>query len=110
MASRYEVKRRHRRIPARSRKALELLGERALVVDAAWARDRGRCQAEHLVPEVRCGGQLDPHEVIPRSAWPGGELVLENVRMVCRQHHRWIDDHPEAAHKAGLHGFSWERP
>lgn len=59
---------------------------------------------------VRCGGPLDPHEVIPRSVWPDGELVLENVMMVCRRHHEWIGDNPAHAHALNLHGFSWERP
>ena len=101
--------RRSRKPIGRSARALASLPLRAQVVDAAWGRDRGRCQAEHKVPEIRCGGQLDPHEIIPRSAWPGGDLVLDNVVMVCRRHHDWIDDHPAAAHECGLHGFSWER-
>lgn len=100
---------RRRRIAARSKRALEKLPERARVVDAAFDRDRGRCRAEFSVSWIRCGGRLDPHEVIPRSVWPDGELVLENVIMICRRHHDWVGDHPEAAHAAGLHGFSWER-
>lgn len=80
------------------------------VVDAARDRDKNRCQAEHLVDEIRCGGPLDPHEIIPRSAWPAGDLDLDNVTIVCRRHHDWIDDHPAGAHELGLHRFSWERP
>lgn len=53
--------------------------------------------------------RLDAHEIIPRSAWPGGHLVLSNVRMVCRRHHEWIDHHLITAATLGLHGYSWER-
>lgn len=53
---------------------------------------------------------LDVHEIIPRSAWPDGELVESNCVLICRRHHIWIDQHPELAHEIGLHGFSWERP
>lgn len=104
------IKRSRKRIPHISDRALAQLPERARVVDAAWERDRGQCQAERLVPDCRCGGKLDPHEIIPRSAWPGGELVVDNVVMVCRRHHEWIGDHPVEAHRLGLHGYSWERP
>lgn len=125
------MKRSHRRIASRSQRVLDLLPERARVVDAAWDRDRGQCRVvvlirEHLMgrvstsPEldeimaslraIRCGGPLDPHEVIPRSAWHDGQYVLDNVLMVCREHHDWIGDYPDAAHAVGLHGYSWERP
>ena len=53
---------------------------------------------------------LDVHEIIPRSAWPDGELVESNCILVCRRHHHCIDDHPDLAHQMGLHGYSWERP
>jgi hypothetical protein len=86
------------------------LPKRARVVEAAWKRDGGQCQAKHLVEDVRCGGPLDPHEIIPRSAWRAGVHELDNVLIVCRAHHRWIDNHPHAAHELGLHKFSWERP
>lgn len=57
-----------------------------------------------------CRGRLDPHEVIPRSAWADGQYVFDNVMMICRRHHDWIGDYPDAAHLVGLHGYSWERP
>lgn len=87
--------------------------ERERVVAEASARDKNRCRARDLVPEVRCRGPLDPHEIIPRSAWAAGYLVLANVLTVCRAHHDWIGDHPSKggpAHALGLHGFSWDRP
>lgn len=84
---------------------------------------RGRdevCQVGSLLVEVNlkevpagCEGKLDVHERIPRSAWPAGDLVVENCLLVCRRHHEWIDAHPgedEAPHLLGFHGYSWERP
>lgn len=102
--------RRRRRIAPRSSKREAQRDERAAVVEAAYFRDGRDCVARVSVPQIRCGGRLDPHEVIPRSAWPGGALVLENVVTICRRHHDWVGDHPELAHDVGLHGFSWERP
>lgn len=84
--------------------------ERDEVVAAAFKRDGFACQARLLVPKITCRGQLDPHERIPRSVWRDGYLVLANVISVCRAHHDWIDDNPDAAHDVGLHGKSWERP
>lgn len=119
--------RRSRRIASRSQRALDQLPLRARVVDAAFERDRGMCKADYIVRTItnctaeqvqavyqmkliRCGGRMDPHEIIPRSAWPGGELVVANVVMICRRHHQWVDANPVLAHAVGLHGFSWERP
>lgn len=108
-----------------SKKRQSLLAERRRVVAFVHARDRV-CQAptrldgvewpEHLLAAVRalperCGSILDAHEIIPRSAWPGGWLEPSNVILACRPgHHDWIGDWPEAAHFVGLHGFSYERP
>lgn len=97
---------------------------RDTVKQAALSRDGHQCRARVLVEQHRdelsedgarslpsgCRGELDPHEVIPRSAWKFGIYFLSNVLTVCRAHHRWIDAHPRDAHKLTLHGFSWERP
>lgn len=53
---------------------------------------------------------LDAHEVIQRSVRPGGHLEADNVRMVCRRHHEWIDAHQVTAATLGLHGYSYDRP
>lgn len=85
---------------------------RQAVVVAALERDRFTCQARALVPEIRCAGRLDPHEIIPRSAWSAGYLDLDNVVTLCRAHHDWTEKHRGQggpAHRVGLHGFSWER-
>lgn len=93
--------------------------ERADVVANVRARDK-TCRFDAFVdqatrepwnfPDIKCWSILDVHEIIPRSAWPDGELVEENCVLICRRHHIWIDQHPELAHEIGLHGFSWERP
>lgn len=83
---------------------------RSAVVEYVTRRDRGACQAKDRVGHVRCAGPLDPHEIIPRSAWRLGYLDPTNIIMVCRAHHDWIGDHPKVAHLRGLHGFSWEVP
>ena len=106
--TRSPLKRGTKRVSQMSDRALAQLPERARIVDAAWDRDRGQCQAKHLVTGVRCGGPIDVHELCPRSVWPGGELVLANVVCICRNHHRWVDANPAAAHDVGLHRFSWE--
>jgi len=79
-------------------------------------RDGYRCQAQprllarlDISAPVTCGGMLDVHEVIPRSVWPGGELVEANCVTVCRRHHDWIGDHPALAREVGLHAFSWQK-
>lgn len=111
------------------------LPERAAVKQAAHERDAWRCQfwpfydrVEHTMPllgfireerkegrlpaaPIACGGiGLEAHEIIPRSAWAAGWLVLDNIASLCPRHHQWVTEHPEAAHAIGLHGFSYERP
>ncbi|HEU5085691.1 MAG TPA: hypothetical protein VFU14_20285 [Acidimicrobiales bacterium] len=124
-----------RRTPLQQRSAKRIaeLPERLAVIDEVERRDGRRCALVHdgrvwaddrrrmpdesfalmvaleVVPKA-CDGPLDPHEVIPRSAWPGGHLVASNVRLVCRRHHEWIGDHPDLAHALGFHGYSWDRP
>lgn len=75
-----------------------------------WWNERG---ANHLVnygkAPAECGGPLDPHEIIPRSAWHDGQYEPSNVITICRTHHTWIDNHPTLAHELGLHGYSHER-
>jgi len=83
--------------------------ERNLAVGRAMARDHYRCRAVLLVPEVECHGRLDPHEIIPRSAWSEGIYDADNIACICRAHHHWIDNYPNAAHALGLHGYSHER-
>lgn len=84
------------------------MAERREVCAAVRLRDGFDCRAKGLLPGP-CGGLLDVHEIIPRSAWPAGWLVVANCVAVCRQHHQWIDNHPAEAAAAGFHGFSFDR-
>jgi hypothetical protein len=104
------LRRGRKPIPQMSTRRISEREQRAEVIAAAFARDGYLCRARALVPEVVCAGPLDPHEVIPRSAWAAGYLVLDNVLSICRSHHAWIDAEPEKAHERGLHAYSWERP
>lgn len=83
---------------------------RLRLTHAVRARDFHTCQAKDKVPEVHCNGPLDVHEIIPRSAWRAGYLVIDNCILICRAHHDWVGDYPDEAHERGLHGYSWERP
>lgn len=88
------------------------------VICEVMERDRYRCQFfqrpfshDQMVPMYPAhGGPLDPHEIVPRSAWHDGQYEPTNVIAICRVHHQWIDNHPTLAHELGLHGFSYERP
>lgn len=102
--------RRVRRLSPVSKKRELEAAERTIVRLRVLARDGRCCVAGALVPSIACRGPLDVHEVIPRSAWREGYLVDDNCVTICRAHHDWVGDHPEAAHGFGLHGYSWERP
>jgi hypothetical protein len=91
--------------------------ERRRVLAAVRDRDGDGCFASRRIqarPTVEaprtCAGPLDGHEVIPRSAWPGGHLIAWNVRLVCRRHHEWIHANPVTAVTLGLLSKSWDRP
>lgn len=101
---------RYKRLSPRSKRREREAAERRVVVMLALARDRRTCRAASLVPEVGCAGPLDPHEIIPRSAWRAGYLELDNVITICRAHHEWVGDQPDEAERRGLHGRSWQRP
>lgn len=96
-----------RRVSNRRRRAGRA---RDAVIAAVLERDGETCRAASKVLSVACGGAADVHEIIPRSAWPDGYLVVDNCVLICRRHHEWVDANPAAAHALGLHGFSWERP
>lgn len=101
--------RKRKPLPRMSEKARERAAARKVTVEIVRRRDNHTCQARGLVDSVRCGGPLDPHEIIPRSAWQLGYLEPGNVVTVCRRHHEWIDNHPDDAFALGLHGYSWQR-
>lgn len=70
------------------------------------SRARWRCQGTDAPGP--CGGDLDVHEVAPRSVYPGGHLDSDNTIAICRRHHNWVGDNPAAAAELGLHRYSWE--
>lgn len=96
-------------LPAESPKRIQSRPLRTIVRERVAERDGHRCRAAVLVPGVRCGGPLDVHEVIPRSALPGAELDERDCVLVCRCHHDWIGLHELEAAAVALHGYSWQR-
>jgi hypothetical protein len=100
--------RRRTGLKAESDKTRGRRNERADAVAAAFARDRWRCRAERLVPEVRCGGKLEGHEPRQRSVAPGSQYDVNEIVTICRVHHRWIDDHEIEATRRGLLLSSWQ--
>lgn len=90
-----------------SRRRRRELRARAVVREVVLERDGG-CRGERLVPHVSCAGPVDVHEVVRRSqdalAWLNPDLCIA----VCRAHHSWLHDHPQAAREVGLLRWSWE--
>ena len=108
---RSQISRSSTRIATYSAKRAGQRAARQKLVAEVLERDGWECQADHdQMPGAVCGGQLDVHEVIPRSAWALGYLVASNCVTVSRRCHEWISANPEAAHTLGLHGHSWDRP
>lgn len=90
-----------------SAKRAALKGAREATVQAVLERDRHQCRAQQLVPEVRCWGPLDAHEVLTRAR--GGSITdPDNGIATCRSHHDWIHDHPVEAERLGLLAHSWD--
>jgi hypothetical protein len=96
--------------PPKARKRLRPRSEERVAEDEQWrdvklavkARDGHECRAAALVPEVGCGGRLDPHHVWPTGRG-GPRLDLANVLQCCRHHHDWIHhEHPARARELGL--------
>lgn len=83
---------------------------REALIAAVHERDR-TCQAfaAHDLVGVKCGGRLEVHEIIPRSQWAAGYLVIENTVLLCHNFHAWVTDHPQGAHALGFRRWSYER-
>jgi hypothetical protein len=83
--------------------------ERTAVREQTLRRAGFRCQAPGAFG-MRCAGDLDVHETFPRGPNPGSHLDASATLALCRAHHRYVTDHPQEAHDAGLRHWSWERP
>lgn len=95
-----------RRVSAKRR--AQLAEERKL--KERLLEENPRCVAEDLVLEVECRGPLDKHELVRRSHWRAGAVVMENCVLVCRTHHDWIGSHPAKAVALGLAKWSTDAP
>lgn len=105
-----------------SRKRVREAPSRRRALEVVRLRDGDGCYAFKLLCDVpldrirnegaplTCWGDLDGHEVIQRSVRPGGHLEPDNIRLVCRRHHEWLERDAMLAHELGLLKFSWERP
>jgi hypothetical protein len=100
------------------RKKRSKITARSVVVERVHQRDNERCQFPeylsrhcHLLTDAQfheccrnpCLGQLDCHEIVPRSVWPDGDLEESNVVLLCRSDHTWIDSHRDIAEIIGLY-------
>lgn len=93
---------RRTRIRARSDKAAVEAVERRRAVDE-YLRRHPVCEW----PQCRRDA-VDVHEPLTRAR--GGSILdPDNMRAVCREHHRWIHDHPAEATARGWLVPSWER-
>lgn len=89
-----------------SAKRAALQRDRQATVQAVLDRDRA-CRAASLVPEVRCWGPLDVHEILTRAR--GGSITDPDAALaLCRNHHDWVHNHPVVAHERGLLAHSWD--
>jgi hypothetical protein len=85
-----------------SKKRAKRAKERRTLVERVLD-DRPICERCSMNPST------DVHEVIRRSQWRDGIYVMDNLRALCRRCHRWITEHPQAAHDEGFSAWSWER-
>lgn len=98
---------RRKRIKPVSDKRLAERAERDAVRETTIRRAGFRCQAPGAFG-ILCSGVLTVHELQGRGVRPGGHLDDTNTIALCWPHHRYVTDHPKAAHAAGLIRWSWE--
>ena len=84
-----------------SDKRRKLLPLRKLLRAEVLERD-GKCMAADLVPDVRCWGRAEGHEIIKHNKWQAGWLRGDNVIAVCSIHNQWVEDWPNRAFELGL--------
>jgi hypothetical protein len=90
-----------------SRKRARLLRERRKVTDAMKAEGPVLCQFESRTIAKCFRWADDAHEIVSRAR--GGSITdPANLVPLCREHHRWVTEHPLEAHAEGLSKHSWE--
>ena len=105
-------KKRRAALPARSAVIREVheRDQHCQFIAALWNPEAGWEEGDLVGVPTRCGGPLDVHEIIPRSAWSAGWLEPSNCLLLCRAHHRWTTENPRVANLLGLSKSSWVRP
>ena len=96
-----------KRTPLRriSKKRAKVQRQRARMVSEELAK-RELCEAGSIIylhgKQARCAGlAVELHEPLTRAR--GGSILdPDNTVAICRNCHRWIHDHPEAATELGL--------
>ena len=73
----------------------------------AWSTDQW-LPGDLVGAPVRCQGPMDVHEVVRRSQNSEAWLTPALCVVLCRAHHSFVTEHPEAAHRLGLVKWSWE--
>lgn len=57
-----------------------------------------RCEAQPILGP--CWGPIEAHHLRKRSQ--GGANTIENIKLLCRFHNQWVEDHPAEAERLGL--------
>ena len=83
-----------------SKKQAEIRARKPFLIELE--RVRGNlCQAQGLASDECQGIWSDGHEIVKRSAG-GDPLDPDNVLLVCRRCHMWIEANPALARERGL--------
>lgn len=86
---------------------------RAAERDVLWRSIRrfvlerdGGCRGRHVAPGPCSYGPLEVHHLRRRSQ--GWSSDPADYVALCGAHHRWVTEHPSAAHAVGLVRWGWE--
>lgn len=90
-------------INAWSQKRLDRVKDRSAVIAETRQRAGGRCEAEALLPRIRCKPPFDCHEIATRARTGGTSAYDATVTAyLCRAHHEHLGTHPAEAEELGL--------
>jgi 5-methylcytosine-specific restriction endonuclease McrA len=101
----FDALRRSGRLPQRGKKVARDRVELAQAKPLLLERSGGRCEAGQS-PYCRGVGS-EIHHLKKRSQ--GGSNDPRNLAWVCGPCNGWVEDNPDAAHRAGLVTKSWEQ-